>query len=65
MKKIRIVLRKDGSQSLEVIGAEGDECIELTAELERRLGSIDGVRELKPEFDAETTGTDESEVEHE
>lgn len=52
MKKMKITIRKDGTQKIEVLGATGPECLAFTQELERRLGSPDGERELKPEFEA-------------
>ena len=50
MKKIKITLRSDGTQEIEVEGASGEECLELTRELEKRLGRSQGERTLKPEF---------------
>ncbi|MCH2376530.1 MAG: DUF2997 domain-containing protein [Planctomycetes bacterium] len=51
MKKIKITIQKDGTQKIEVLGAEGDECVEFTEELEKRLGKTVGERVLKPEFE--------------
>ena len=50
MRKIRIVLKKDGTQDIEVLGARGADCVEFTRELEERLGGIEGERKLKPEY---------------
>jgi hypothetical protein len=50
VRKIKITLRKDGTQSIEVLGATGDSCVELTSALEKRLGAQQGERELKPEY---------------
>jgi hypothetical protein len=50
MKKIRITIRKDGTQQIEVEGAVGPECVEFTRELEKRLGTPLGPRQLKPEY---------------
>ena len=50
MRKIRITLHKDGTQKVEVIGAQGQDCVALTRDLEGRLGSPSGERELKPEY---------------
>jgi len=55
MKKMKITLRKDGTQKIEVLGAAGDSCVEFTKEMERRLGRQEGERELKPEFEASET----------
>lgn len=49
MKKIKITIHKDGTQKVEVLGAVGEECVQFTKELERRLGTPLGERELKPE----------------
>jgi hypothetical protein len=62
MKKIKITLRTDGTQEIEVLGAKGEECVGLTADLEKRLGVLQGERVLKAEYE-ETSG--ESEVERE
>jgi len=51
MKKMRIILHKDGTQKIEVMGAAGADCLEFTRELEQRLGAQHGERVLKPEFD--------------
>ncbi len=59
MKKIRITLHKDGTQKVEVLGAAGPGCVEFTRELEGRLGSPVGERELKPEYHEP-----ETEIEH-
>ena len=50
MKKMKITLRKDGTQKIEVLNAVGDECLAFTRELEARLGAPAGERELKPEY---------------
>ncbi len=50
MKKMKITLHKDGTQKVEVLGASGDECLAFTAELEKRLGSAEDDRVLKPEY---------------
>lgn len=60
MKKMKITLKKDGTQKIEVLGAVGEECVTFTHEMERRLGKQEGERELKPEFELT-----ESEVEQE
>ena len=51
MRKIRIVLKKDGTQEIEVRGARGADCVEFTRELEERLGVPEGERRRKPEYD--------------
>ena len=59
MNKIKITLHRDGTQKVEVLEAAGPECVELTRELEQRLGTQLGERALKPEY-RET----EQEIEH-
>lgn len=51
MKKIKITIRKDGTQKIEVLGAQGSECVEFTADLERQLGTAADERVFKPEFE--------------
>lgn len=58
MRKIRIVLRKDGTQEIEVLGVQGDACVELSRELEERLGVRLGERRLKPEYYEDPEATD-------
>ncbi len=50
MRKIKIVLHKDGTQKIEVLNAVGPDCLEFSRELEKRLGTPLGERELKPEY---------------
>lgn len=50
MKKIKITLHKDGTQKVEALGIVGEGCVQFTQELERRLGTPLGPRELKPEY---------------
>lgn len=64
MKKIKITLRKDGTQKVEALGVVGESCLELTKALENRLGVEAGERTLKPEFEIESTEI-ESESERE
>ena len=64
MRTIRITLAKDGTTRLEVLNDNGEHCLDFTAELERRLGTIDGQRQYKPEFheqEPETEREDERE----
>jgi hypothetical protein len=51
MKKIKITLHKDGTQKVEVLGAVGEQCVEFTRALERRLGDQVGERVRKPEYE--------------
>lgn len=50
MKKIKITLSTDGTQKIEVLGAEGEECLEFSRALEERLGMPAGERILKEEY---------------
>ena len=51
MKKIKITIRKDGTQKVEALGVVGDSCLELTRSLEERLGEVEGERVHKPEYE--------------
>jgi hypothetical protein len=53
MKQIKITIHPDGTQTVEVLGAVGDSCLEITRALEARLGQPVGERVLKPEFEQE------------
>ena len=53
MKKMKITLRKDGTQKIEVLEAVGTECVEFTRAFERRLGTQVGERVHKPEYELE------------
>jgi hypothetical protein len=64
VKKIKITLRKDGTQKVEALGVVGESCLELTKTFERRLGTEVGERTLKPEFEMDP-GELESESERE
>ncbi len=59
MKKIKITIHKDGTQKVEVLGAVGADCVQFTQELEKRLGSPIGERELKPEYHESETETEQ------
>ncbi len=64
MKKMKVTIRKDGTQSVEVIGAVGDSCVDFTKEMETRLGVVTD-RELKAEYHAtETVEEAERELGH-
>ena len=58
MKKMKITIHKDGTQKVEVLGAVGPECVEFTRQLENRLGTQLGERELKPEYHETETETE-------
>lgn len=60
MQKIKITIHRDGTQSLEVIDGQGDDCLALTRDLEKRLGTPVGERKLRPEAEAARQGTSES-----
>lgn len=50
MRKMRITLHKDGTQTIEVLGFKGSGCVEFTKQLEERLGTPIAERTLKPEY---------------
>lgn len=58
MKKIKIILHKDGTQKVEVLGVVGEGCVQFSQELEKRLGTAIGPRELKPEYHETETETE-------
>jgi hypothetical protein len=58
MKKMKITIHKDGTQKVEVLGAVGEGCVQFTQQLEKRLGSPLGQRELKPEYSETETETE-------
>ena len=51
MKKIKITIRKDGTQKVEAVDVVGDSCVELTQSFEKRLGKVEGERVYKPEHE--------------
>jgi hypothetical protein len=53
MAKIRITIRKDGTQKIEALETQGEGCLKLTEGFEKRLGTVIGERTLKPEFHEE------------
>lgn len=50
MKKMKITLSPDGTQKIEVLGAQGEECLEFSRTLEKRLGVPAGERVLKKDY---------------
>ncbi len=59
MQKIKVTLHQDGSQTIEVIGDDGQNCLDLTKALEDRLGTPQSQRQMKPEFEASTESVPE------
>lgn len=53
MRRIKVTLSADGTQHIEVLGAAGSGCLDLTRALEQRLGKPAGERTLKPEHATE------------
>ena len=51
MRKVKITIRKDGTQKIEAVNVVGDSCVELTRSFEERLGRVEGERAFKPEHD--------------
>ena len=49
MTEIQIIVTKDGTVSLEVVGAVGAGCLDLTRALEEALGEVES-RSCKVEF---------------
>ena len=46
---LKFTIRQDGTVTEEVIGVDGNECQEITAAVEKKLGNVTYV-ETKPEF---------------
>ena len=62
MAQIKMIIGKDGTTRMEVIGADGGTCLEKTRSFEEALGTQVGERVLKPEFH-ETVHATETEFE--
>ena len=65
MKRIKITIHKDGTQTVEVLGAQGKECLKFTEKLEHRLGEPVGERQLKAEYETEHVQETEEQREYE
>jgi len=48
-QSIKFTIRQDGYVTEEVIGATSDECVELTRQIDNKLGDVI-TREYKPEY---------------
>ena len=46
---IKFTIRQDGQVTEEVIGTTSHECVELTREIDNKLGELE-TRQFKPEF---------------
>ena len=57
MQKLRITIARDGTQKIEVIDGRDDECLALTREFERRLGTPEGERVRKTDEVSESVET--------
>lgn len=51
IQEIEVVVHPDGKVKLHVRGAEGYQCLDLTADLEKALGGQVVAREYTPAFD--------------
>lgn len=49
MKKMRILIKKDGKTEIRVEGGQGDNCLSFTKAVEQALGTVEQ-RELCPEY---------------
>ena len=52
MARIKITIKKDGTQTFDVLDGQGADCLQLTDDLEKRQGVMIS-RELKPEIHEE------------
>lgn len=50
MKEVTITYFPDGKVKMEVTGAEGGSCVDLTKDLEAALGNGESTTEFKPEY---------------
>ena len=48
-QKLKFTIRQDGHVTEEVIGAASAECLELTEQIDNKLGVLE-TRQFKPEF---------------
>ena len=48
-QSIKFTIRQDGRVTEEVMGATSNECVELTREIDNKLGELE-TRQFKPEF---------------
>ena len=46
---LKFTIRQDGRVTEEVMGATSNECVELTKEIDNKLGELE-TRQFKPEF---------------
>jgi len=46
---LKFTIRQDGRVTEEVMGATSNECVELTREIDNKLGELE-TRQFKPEF---------------
>ncbi|TVQ78281.1 MAG: DUF2997 domain-containing protein [Bradymonadales bacterium] len=53
-REIRIVVDPEGNTQIEVLNAEGQECLEWTRELESKLGEV-AKRDLKEAYYVESS----------
>ncbi len=49
-KSIAIRIQRDGTVEIDVLNAQGSECLKWTSELEGAFGSADSQRTLKAQF---------------
>ena len=52
MKKMRILIKKDGKTEIRVEGGQGDNCLTFTKAIEKALGEVDD-RVFCPEYHEE------------
>ena len=48
-QSIKFTIRQDGRVTEEVMGATSNECVELTRQIDNKLGELE-TRQFKPEF---------------
>tara|TARA_Y100000590_G_scaffold403100_1_gene489469 strand:- start:305 stop:529 length:225 start_codon:yes stop_codon:yes gene_type:complete len=58
---LKFTIKQDGSISEEVIGAVGKECLNITEEIDIKLGTLD-TKTFKPEYYQESLLTQEEQL---
>ena len=54
MKKIKFVIAQDGTVTEEVMGVKGTQCLDLTEEIEEKLGTVKWRKETSEYYQQNT-----------
>ena len=55
MKKIKFIIAQDGTVTEEVMGVKGTQCLDLTEEIEEKLGTVKWRKETSEYYQNITT----------